>query len=62
MIFTISNILKGETANKNFFVENHGSSFFIRTILETKDEKLMEMCLGSIKELTSYKKTLKYIL
>lgn len=55
LIFTITNILKGDKANKMYFFEQGGSTYFIHTILESTDLDLIEMCISSIKELTAHK-------
>lgn len=56
LIYSISNILKGENKNKIYFFDNDGSTLFLKMILESSDEKIIEMCASSIKELASYKK------
>ncbi len=58
LVYSISNILKGEKENKIFFYESEGSTLFLKIILESTDEKLLEMCTSSLKELASYKKSI----
>ncbi|CDW78052.1 UNKNOWN [Stylonychia lemnae] len=62
LIYSISNILKGDNDNKMFFFEKDGSSMFLRLILDTQDEKLIEICTSSLKELGSFKKTIQGII
>lgn len=42
-----------------YFFENEGSTQFIKIILDSQDEKMIELCISSIKELASYKKTMQ---
>ena len=62
LIYSISNILKGDNSNKLFFFEHNGSTSFMQIIQETEEEKMLEMCTSSIKELASFKPSLRGML
>jgi len=62
LIFSISNILKGDKQNKQYFFDNGGSSYFLDLIEENSDPRLVQMCIASIKELAAFKLSLTGLL
>jgi hypothetical protein len=55
-IFAISNLLKGRSQNCVYFVENDGPRQVMEHMLRPScSEEVLELCLGSIKQLTDSK-------
>lgn len=50
IILTLKNILKGDKAHKEFFLEKGGTKRFTNIILESEDLKTIEICIAAIAE------------
>ena len=53
---TIKNILKGDKANRLFFLQQGGTRKFCEMIMGSDDVKMIEMCVAGIMEQSRYKK------
>ena len=58
LIFCISNILKGDNANRLYFYEQGGVARFLTFILQSQDLQLISLCVQSLKEIATLKSTL----
>jgi hypothetical protein len=64
LVFSITNIVKGDIANKRYFFEQRGLSRFLQYTLEASlkqpqhaphDLKLIDLCLESVREVAACK-------
>lgn len=58
-MFSISNILKGDSANKKYFLEQEGTTVFLNHILAENDMDLIQICISSIRDVASHSHTLR---
>ena len=62
LIFSIANIVKGDSQNKKYFYEQGGTTIFLKYLLEQNDPMVIDLCISSIKEISSYTSTLRGML